>query len=96
MACHVQKLIEIARHVHGVAVFSFMQSIVLSIVDVEMGDLRPPTLSYAVIYKDSRNWSQRSRLVSYVSSHYPAVKADNRPLDFSAVTSLFSAVLLSA
>lgn len=53
MACDVQKLIEIVRHVDGVVVFGFVQSIVLSIVDVEMSDLRPPTLAYVVTYKHS-------------------------------------------
>ena len=43
MVCDVQKLIEIVRYMRDVVAFSFMESIVLSIVDVEMGDLRPPT-----------------------------------------------------
>lgn len=53
VACDVQKLIEIVRHVHGVVVFSFMKSIVLSVANVEVGDLRPSTPSYAVTYKHS-------------------------------------------
>jgi hypothetical protein len=47
VACEIQKLIEVLRHMHNVGVFA--QSIVLSIIGVEMSNQRSRHISYVLL-----------------------------------------------